>query len=385
MIQKIQKKRKYLIDNIINDKRREIIKEAKIKKVCFIISGSRSGSSSLYHKLLQNDMFIGNDGEHGKYYTLNNISYPFFSSDVIPSSFSNYDKKQLLQDIITNTTVASNNNNDEDTIDRLLLLFTIQNFKFNSFKSAKKELMESNDIEKIMDKHNISKELYDEFNTYKSSSESYKDFYVEELPFVLPLKNREVPTQEDFNNKYLLLKTSVDIYRIEWLQKLFKGCEIKWLFLTRNPASAINGLMDGWKMKDGFFTYDVGDCNIKNYRGKLWNYDLPPNWSEFTNDSLESVCYNQWKSANEHGLKGMDSVAHINIKHEDIITNPNMVAECISRYLGYSINLLNNDLIMTTKKPKLYRWKDKRPYLNELIKDSNIIRQLKYEDRTKWI
>jgi hypothetical protein len=181
----------------------------------------------------------------------------------------------------------------------------------------------------LIQRFKLEEDAYD-FPSEKSSKSGidFHDPLYEEPPFVLP-KLREVPDLETFQSRPLLLKTTTHAYRLPVIRKLFPKARIHYLVLTRHPGASINGLYDGWR-SNGFHSHNLAEItklSIQNYSSECphgdqwWKFDLPPGWSQYVDDTLESVCAFQWRSAYEHIFKDLESSneSFIMVKHEDIV------------------------------------------------------------------
>jgi hypothetical protein len=149
------------------------------------------------------------------------------------------------------------------------------------------------------------------------------ELFLEEPAFILPAP-RALPMPEALRCTPLLLKSSANAYRIQFLKALFPHAEFRWIVLARNPASSINGFIDGWQ-SNAFHAHNVGrftTLKIKGYSEtfpggeRWWKFDLPPGWSEYRSSDLPEVCAFQWRSAYSRILKDVeqtgDQVLHVN-------------------------------------------------------------------------
>ena len=68
---------------------------------------------------------------------------------------------------------------------------------------------------------------------------------IEEPPFVLPLPWTHA-TEAELASRPLIIKTPSNVYRLDWLRRLFPNARVRVLHLTRNAAASINGLYEGW-------------------------------------------------------------------------------------------------------------------------------------------
>jgi hypothetical protein len=156
---------------------------------------------------------------------------------------------------------------------------------------------------------------------------------IEEPPFVVPLPRRRLAPEVAIG-KTLLLKSSVMAYRLPVLQCLFPRARVHLIHVRRNPAAAINGLIEGWHHW-GFFSHNVEDLGsplrIVGYSDRYpwgaswWNFDLPPGWQRLVGARLADVCAFQWASAHEAILEYVErtpDIRYTTVDFEDVISGP---------------------------------------------------------------
>jgi hypothetical protein len=206
----------------------------------------------------------------------------------------------------------------------------------------------------------------------------------EEPPFVIP-RGLEPATPHNAVRRPLLLKASIDAYRIPLLTELFPDQDIRIIHLTRNPAASINGLMDGWKHW-GFFSHELSGRTVLDIDGysrhswakRWWNFDLPPCWQEYTRSNLSDVCALQWTSAHEHILTGLATtdLAAMRVKAEDIVTvgaNRNHKLRQVLEFCGAKADIklpAIDQPIMTTAPPRPARWRQNAAALAAVLSKS---------------
>lgn len=217
------------------------------------------------------------------------------------------------------------------------------------------------------------------------------NFTIEEPPFVL-LAPRRRPTAADLSNKTLLLKSTVDCYRMNLVDRLFPGADIRIIHLVRNPAATINGIYDGWHHR-GFFSHNLAHCfdgssmkrlNIKGYSdiypfgGAWWNFDLPEGWQEFADRELVEVCAFQWRSANTEILANL-AQGHrhsCQVHFEDIISSAVSRRSEFERMLDFmelpsdqaalpGLDVL--PVVQSTLPPQLFRWKKREDMIARVL------------------
>ncbi|MEW9937178.1 hypothetical protein AB2T96_04505 [Clostridium butyricum] len=399
-----------------------------IKKILIIVSASRSGSSLTFDLIKRYPSIISTSGEAVPFYKLSTLSSDEQLSDEICESELSEQKKmtffkELSEDICNYKII-----NDENSTSliksysyRLALRFIIQ---WPLIEFDCKELLET--ISKVLysniDNNNFDKDIivlnvilelrkkYPEINPYyydipKAKIENIckhiekpigppnSSILIEEPPFIV-IDPVNYINPNKFNDCFLLMKEPVTSYRLKMIKKLFNTAEFYWIHLIRNPAACINGLIDGW-LDRGFFSTNIFNCtdrkvkklNIKGYSevgewsGNWWNFDRPPGWQNLINKSLYEVCAFQWAVNNREIIEGLEKEKNkIIIKYEDILLSDKRrnVFNKIEKFIGSPVKLSNimdiNNLpiIQSTKKPKMYRWRDREEQILNVINASEI-------------
>jgi hypothetical protein len=218
-----------------------------------------------------------------------------------------------------------------------------------------------------------------------------EQFTLEEPPFILlPPKRR--PTPEELSGSILLLKSTVDCYRMNLVARLFPGAEIRIIHLVRNPAATINGLYDGWHHR-GFFSHNLAvgtpagappPLRIKGYSdrypfgGSWWNFDLPPGWERFADRDLLEVCAFQWHSANAEILANLETGREscCRVHFEEIIRSSDSRHAAFERMLQFMgvpagdavhLGLDAMPVVQSTLPPQLYRWKKRGEMISRVL------------------
>jgi len=228
-------------------------------------------------------------------------------------------------------------------------------------------------------------------------------FSLEDAPFVVP-RPRALPAPGELRSKTLLLKSSADCYRLWMVRRMFPQARFKFVVLTRNPAGAISGLVDGW-LSDAFYSQNLGDIaalDIKGYSRadlpwttKWWNFDLPPGWSGAVSRSVEEVCALQWSSANEHILRDMKSGViedSVTVRYESLLEAESLARELDRVFAFAGLRAFSfaasgaSPSIMSVTPPAPQKWRKRRDALAPLVSTGPIAdraRELGYEPR-EW-
>ena len=200
---------------------------------------------------------------------------------------------------------------------------------------------------------------------------------IEEPPFIVPLPRRRLAPAVAMR-RTLLLKSSVMAYRLPLLRYLFPQARVHLIHVRRNPAAAINGLIDGWHHW-GFFSHNLQDVcgrlRIAGYSDRYpwgdtwWNFDLPPGWQQqqLVGAPLADVCAFQWASAHHAILEYVETnpdTRYIAVDFEDVVSGPSSrqrLYDRITRFLSIPrISAGPGQMpprpVMATSPPEPRRW-----------------------------
>ncbi len=431
--------RKSIFDKIAGKDSNQVWLKASfedVKRVVLINSASRAGSSLLFAILRRIPQIYSLSGESTPFYKLNGLSSDYFSSDRIPDELTGMSDNDLnmsrdfLSDFSVMTgedDIVNNKYSLDQFIDNLILRFSMQwpQVKF-SYAIFKKLANEAVDIyakkHRRFDKEKFYLELlgflkreYPPINPYYYDipqdmiKEKFPDIeipicppndtiMIEEPPFILLSPCKKVG-KEDLSGKILLLKSTVDCYRMNYIKTLFPNARMEVIYLTRNPAASINGLYDGWLYR-GFFSHNLKlffrENNAKQKRLKIsgysnkyewgkwwWNFDLPPGWQDYAESRLEQVCAFQWYSANKniHEYINNDIIRHYQVKYENIVGNLKLrysEIKKITDFIGIDKDIIETlgldrlPVIQATQSPQFYRWKKRKDIILPLLNDSKV-------------
>jgi len=375
-----------------------------VKDVVVILTASRGGSSLFKEALTRSTELLFTSGEESPFLTLTENEFPFIESDeLLPEKIKN--KNELISNIFDDLGLKLANVDDlnmDEFIDlmrkRLLLQIPSSDFDLSE------ENLESIFI-RLFEDHRFWAGNYDElirkflieltkgdnknwlffYDTFLDGpKELYYplDFKIEDTPFVVPKLKKKL-RMSDLKNHSLVFKTPQNAYRIGMFEELFPNANIKYLHMTRGFAQSVNGLMDGWLHNKGFFAKNVsirdyelnikGYSDVKPYGKKWWKFDMPPNWKDTIDLSLEEVCLNQWASAHEYALTTSSNLNYMNMKFEDFLQNPQQIMNKVTDFIGISpISISNLPLVMITNKPKRYRWHKRKDIIRNLANRSRV-------------
>jgi hypothetical protein len=426
---------------------------ADVRRVVIINSSSRSGSSLLYALLGKLPQVISLTGEAAPFYKLNSSLSEFnpHASDRIPTELLEdvIDLQGVSRDFMSDIFLAADETEtsgvDVDTyIDDLMLRLSLQwtNIQFEPTTlrscisvayekySATSRIFSTEDFYLLLLEElcalwpDINPFYYDIGTDKVALRFPFMDipvgpptsgFTIEEPPFIL-LSPCQRPTPTDLTDKVLLLKSTVDCYRMNLVERLFPEADIRVIHLVRNPAATINGIFDGWHHR-GFFSHNLGasfsdnnervELRIKGYSdiypfgSSWWNFDLPVGWENFVHRELVEVCAFQWHSANAEIL---DNLANKRLRScvvhfEDIISSIGSRRNEFTRMLDFigvpedQAEIMRLDalpVVQSTLPPQLYRWKKRQDIIARLLDNPKVVEMgeaLGYyrESMDKWL
>jgi len=396
-----------------------------IKKVVLILSASRSGSSLLYDVLKQSDQLMSLEGETTPFYKLHQCCFPFneLQSDILDTknSYCTDQLDNIFNDILYDIGIGGQLPNFKPDgyffylVRRLALQwpqiglsidqwihyinasyhhFTKEHNRWNT------DLFYISLIKKIQcDYPDINVCYYDlsDERTLNIKSNNFSNappndtFCIEEPPFVMA-QPRKRPDLKAMKTLPLILKSTVDLYRISFIKQLFPSAEFQYLVLTRNPAASINGLYRGW-LHRGFFSHNLknkatlkiaGYSDCFKWGNHWWNFDLPPGWKKTIQSPLEYVCGFQWYSANKYIIENTQKESQTNImriKFEDFIQSSKeryYIVKNIANFIGIDcnnhmkkyVNVL--PVVMATDSPSNVRWKQMKDKIEPVINQKDI-------------
>jgi hypothetical protein len=232
---------------------------------------------------------------------------------------------------------------------------------------------------------------------------------IEEPPFIVPLPRRRLAPAVAMR-RTLLLKSSVMAFRLPLLQCLFPLAQVHLIHVRRNPAAAINGLIDGWHHW-GFFSHNVEDLSgrlqIAGYSDRYpwgdtwWNFDLPPGWQKLVGAPLADVCAFQWASAHHaisEYVEGNPDIRYITVDFEDMLSGPSSRQRLYDRITQFlSVPRISAGPgrmpprpVMATSPPELRRWSRNAESIFPALSEpfvSEVARQQGYDfgEVDRWI
>lgn len=213
------------------------------------------------------------------------------------------------------------------------------------------------------------------------------DALVEMTPFV-PLRPWRAPTGAELCDGTLLLATPRLVYRLDWLRAVFPTARLRLVHLVRNPAAAVNGLVDGWQ-HPGFASVAMPHpLGIAGYSERVpggdrwWKFDVPPSWASLVDRPLPRVCAAQWCDAHERLLAETRGEEVLRIRHEDLAADDGRSrepAEQLAEFLGLDREVVVQAVcagappVVTTAPPRPARWRRRADELADVLADPAVL------------
>jgi hypothetical protein len=161
-----------------------------------------------------------------------------------------------------------------------------------------------------------------------------------------------------------------DSHRIPYLFELFP--DAIFIYVKRDGRDNINSLIHGWSRPDEFggWSHNLpANIQIDNSKYTRWCFFVFPGWRSYIKASIETVCAQQWITANQSVLSfrgaGSDT-GWIEVFYEDILSRPLETFRELYERLDIPFtddvkehckNLLNNPYNAFSP-PRLNKWKE---------------------------
>ena len=223
---------------------------------------------------------------------------------------------------------------------------------------------------------------------------------IEEPPFVC-ISPWHRASADEMASRPLVIKTPSNAYRLEWFRAMFPSARVRLVHLVRNPAAAINGLVDGWRYH-GFHSRRVeapldieGYVDVRPGDRRWWKYDVLPGWRELVDRPLPEVCAAQWCGAHEAVLAS--ELPTLRLRFEDFIRSPESRLGVLDRLCDWlavplvepARGTLAGPLarVMSTERPRIRRWFDRSALLEPVLASRRVralADALGYGDPETW-
>jgi hypothetical protein len=230
------------------------------------------------------------------------------------------------------------------------------------------------------------------------------DVAVEMAPYRLLQPWRRAGVEE-LRTRTVVLATPRNSYRVEHLAGLFPRARVRLVHLVRNPAAAVNGLVDGW-LHHGFLNVRMPrELRIAGYSDRVpwgrrwWKYDVPPGWEDVADAPLARVAAQQWRSAHEAALDAGRGREVLRVAYEDLVGAPERrraLGERLGTWLGlpdvprFAGGVVRGLApVMATAPPRPGRWRSREGELAPVLADPalrDLARRLGYpDDPAGWV
>jgi hypothetical protein len=202
----------------------------------------------------------------------------------------------------------------------------------------------------------------------------------------------------------LVVKTPSNAYRLAWLRERFPKARFRLIHLVRNPAAAINGLVDGWTFR-GFHAHALdgplgipGYADIRPADAHFWKYDLFPGWQAWTGSPIATVAAAQWAAAHSAILEFRATYPEVPVLqvHVEQAIGEQRVATfaAVAQFLGIPYEgplqmAVEGEwpLVMSTAPPRARRWFTRAAAVEQALSVDRVLalsEVLGVADRSTW-
>ena len=120
-------------------------------------------------------------------------------------------------------------------------------------------------------------------------------------------------------------KTPENCLRLSYLDELFP--DATFVFLRRRAADNVNSLIEGWRARPRFVTYQLPEPleGLGPLSGPTWSFVLIPGWRELRSAPLEEICARQYVVCNEAALAAREELGQerwLDLTYEDLAASP---------------------------------------------------------------
>ncbi|MET9730532.1 hypothetical protein ABZZ79_07675 [Streptomyces sp. NPDC006458] len=308
----------------------------QVTRVVAVVASSRGGSSLLHQILSDQPDVLSLSGEHTALYKLNGLDRGPDGSDALARDVA-FNREEFSRDFTSLLSSGPARPPVSDTdracyaavvTRRIALQWPLEEIEYATVRDAVEHAVRSSShrddpatlfaavLHRLRVAHpRIDPSFYDLPPALRGEPRTaelrppHDGYAIEEPPFVVP-QLRTAADSGALRRLPVVIKSSVDAYRLPLLRRLLPHAEIRVIHLVRNPAASVNGLYDGWRDR-GFFSYDVSDRHTLSIDGyselgaaarRWWNFDIPPGWEKLVDQPLEQVCAAQWAGAHRAAL-----------------------------------------------------------------------------------
>ncbi len=356
--------------------RKEIIKTDDISDVIVILGSSRSGSTLLHQILSSHPQINSLPGEEITYFRLMETYNINSANDDDRLMNVTIDYSRLGNEILRDAgkKVSTTPLTHFEILDRIILQFP-EILNEQSLQEISAICQKSVSFYDAIQKLGLNLLNY-ENNLLNEHSDLAKDkIIIEEPPYIFPQKR--IFKKESRN--ILLLKSSSNAYHMDHITSLFPNAMFHYILLKRKAEGVINGLYDGWN-SSGFHSHQLShicELNITDYPSKMWwKFDLPPGWFNFINKPLVEVAGFQWSSAYKNILTFLENKKFSVFDYEFFFNNSTLESKLNDFLTSIDLQPINLPstlpLTMSTHRPEVNRWLEKKELINKITGSSEI-------------
>lgn len=184
-------------------------------------------------------------------------------------------------------------------------------------------------------------------------------------------------------------KTPRNSLKIPYLASLFP--DATFVLLKRDGRPTVSSLIEGWTVRHGVSYTLPEPLHLKEYRGRLWSYVLPPGWREWASTSVAEVAAFQYVSCYETALGDLAVLPKervVSLGFEELLSDPQGAMVALLDRLSLQIDRgvmemasnLDRHPVQTNSPPREGKWKE-RMHLLEPVLDriTPTMRRLGYE------
>ena len=120
-----------------------------------------------------------------------------------------------------------------------------------------------------------------------------------------------------------LEKTPKNMLRVPYLEELFG--DARYVLLKRDGRAVVNSLIEGWEVRQSPVYRLPEPLELREYRGRLWSFVLPPEWRRWAKTSIAQVAAVQYASSYDIALEDLAVLPPrrvIELRFEDLLARP---------------------------------------------------------------
>jgi hypothetical protein len=173
-----------------------------------------------------------------------------------------------------------------------------------------------------------------------------------------------------------LEKTPKNILRVPYLNALFP--DARYLLLKRDGRAVVNSLIEGWEVRQSPVYRLPEPLRLRDYRGRLWCFILPPGWRSYADTSIADIAAFQFASSYDVGLTDVETLPSgsvVELRFEDLLDRP---VEEMGRVL-HALELppsdrvdemagdLVSNVVQSNSPPRPDKWRERADVIHEVM------------------